>query len=113
VRLLNLRFLNELAATNDRNLKFAALVQVQFDEPPVGSTSTEPAKDKRSAAAAALRLRISTDINKLSDVAGRNPRVSYCHNSRLCSLIIKIEPLWTGQGRICLILPPAHPRTIY
>ena len=25
VRLLNLRFLNELAATNDRNLKFAAL----------------------------------------------------------------------------------------
>ena len=26
VRLLNLRFLNELAATNDRNLKFAALV---------------------------------------------------------------------------------------
>jgi hypothetical protein len=24
VRLLNLRFLNELAATNDRNLKFAA-----------------------------------------------------------------------------------------
>jgi hypothetical protein len=28
VRLLNLRFLNELAATNDRNLKFAALVAV-------------------------------------------------------------------------------------
>ena len=27
VRLLNLRFLNELAATNDRNLKFAALVR--------------------------------------------------------------------------------------
>ena len=26
VQLLNLRFLNELAATNDRNLKFAALV---------------------------------------------------------------------------------------
>jgi len=26
VWLLNLRFLNELAATNDRNLKFAALV---------------------------------------------------------------------------------------
>jgi hypothetical protein len=26
VRLLNLRFLNERAATNDRNLKFAALV---------------------------------------------------------------------------------------
>jgi hypothetical protein len=28
VRLLNLRFLNELAATNDRNLKFAALQRV-------------------------------------------------------------------------------------
>src|SRR5882724_6564090 len=28
VRLLNLRFLNELAATNDRNLKFAALVRI-------------------------------------------------------------------------------------
>ena len=30
VRLLNLRFLNELAATNDRNLKFAALEHVPF-----------------------------------------------------------------------------------
>src|SRR5258705_3823531 len=31
VRLLNLRFLNELAATSDRNLKFAALEQVSVE----------------------------------------------------------------------------------
>jgi hypothetical protein len=31
VRLLNLRFLNELAATNDRNLKFAALRRVSLE----------------------------------------------------------------------------------
>jgi hypothetical protein len=31
VRLLNLRFLNELAATKDRNLKFAALGSVSSD----------------------------------------------------------------------------------
>ena len=31
VQLLNLRFLNELAATNDRNLKFAALKRISLD----------------------------------------------------------------------------------
>jgi hypothetical protein len=41
VRLLNLRFLNELAATNDRNLKFAALV---VSTPP--SLAAEPSANE-------------------------------------------------------------------
>jgi len=70
-------------------------------------------KGQRSVAAAALWLGTGTDMTSLSDVADQNPRVSNCHDSRLCSSIIEIESLWTGQGRICLILPSVHLHTIY
>jgi hypothetical protein len=64
---------------------------------------------RRGRIAAALR----SNMTKLSDVAGQNPRASRFDNSRLCRLIIEIEPPIDKSGPHLLILPLVHPCTIY